>query len=97
MRAFEPWPLAVTRHRNEPLTIHAAWPLDSTLDAAPGTVVQGDGAPLTPLLPDRRARAVVACGQGSLALLRLQRPGRRAMEIEQYLTGDRELIGSRLS
>ena len=97
VRAFEPWPLAVTRHRNEPLTIHAAWPLDSTLDAAPGTVVQGDGAPLTPLLPDRRARAVVACGQGSLALLRLQRPGRRAMEIEQYLNGDRELIGSRLS
>ena len=96
VRAFQPWPLATTRYRGEPFTVHEAWPLETQSDAAPGTVLAGDGQPLTDLLPGRRARAVVACGQGTLALLRVQRPGRRAMEAEQYLNGDRDLIGAPL-
>ena len=64
--------------------------------ATPGTVLAGDGAPLTGLMPGRVARAVVACGEGGLALLRIQRPGRRALDIEDYLNGDRELVGARL-
>ena len=96
VRAFQPWPLAATRYRGEPFTVHEAWPLDAQSDAPPGTVLAGDGQPLTELLPGRRARAVVACGRGTLALLRVQRPGRRAIEAEQYLNGDRDLIGARL-
>lgn len=96
VRAFQPWPLASTSYRDLPLTVHEAWPLDATVDGEPGSVIEGDAAPLTPLLPDRRSSAVVACGEGSLALLRVQRPGRRALEIEQYLNGDLDLIGSRL-
>ena len=96
VRAFQPWPLATTSYRGEPLTLHEAWPLDARPEAPPGSVVAGDGAPLTPLLPERTARAVVACGEGSLALLRIQRAGHRTMEIEDYLNGDRDLIGSRL-
>ena len=56
----------------------------------------GDGSPLGDALPGRAARAVVACGEGGLALLRVQRAGRRALDIEDYLNGDRALIGSRL-
>ena len=96
VRAFQPWPLTTTTYRGQPFTVHEAWPLDATLDVAHGSVVAGDDEPLTPLLPGRRSTAVVACGQGSLALLRVQRPGRRSIEIEQYLNGDHDLIGSRL-
>jgi methionyl-tRNA formyltransferase len=96
VRAFQPWPLATTRYRGAALTIHEAWPVAAPGEAAPGTVCEGDGSPLTELLPGRLARAVVACGEGGLALLRVQRAGRRALDIEDYLNGDRELIGARL-
>lgn len=96
IRAFQPWPTAFTTYRGEPLTVHAAWPLAMTLDVLPGAVVAGDGQPLTPLLPSRVARALVACGSGVIALLDIQRPGKRPTPIEAYLNGDRSFIGSRL-
>jgi len=96
VRAFQPWPLATTRYAGEALTVHEAWPLASRGGAPPGTVFAGDGAALTPLLPGRTARAVVACGEGSLALLRVQRAGRRAVAIEAFLNGDPALVGARL-
>jgi methionyl-tRNA formyltransferase len=100
VRAFQPWPLATTRYRGEAFTVHDAWPLDDDLDVPPGTVVAGDGAVLSSLEgthPDARtALAVVACGQGALALLRVQRAGKRPLDIEEYLRGDGALIGARL-
>lgn len=96
VRAFEPWPLATTSYRGESLTVHEAWPLEQAAEAPAGTVLVGDGSELTPFLPGRRATAIVACGQGALALLRVQRPGKRAVDIEAYLRGDPALIGARL-
>ena len=96
VRAFAPWPLATTTYLDATLTVHEAWPLPGRLDAAPGTVLAGDGGPLDAVLGNRRALAVVACGQGALALLRVQRPGKRALDIEEYLRGDRAFIGARL-
>ncbi len=96
VRAYEPWPRATTLRDGERLTIHAAWPLAATLEAEPGLVLAGDGEPLGELLPGRRALATVACGSGALALLRVQRAGRRPLDIEDYLNGDRALIGARL-
>ncbi|MCK9486890.1 MAG: methionyl-tRNA formyltransferase [Dehalococcoidia bacterium] len=96
VRAFHPWPLATTTYRGEPLSIHAAWPLDEAVDGPPGTVVAGDGRDLGSTYPGRTVRAVVACGRGSLALLEVQRPGKRPTPIEAYLNGDREFIGARL-
>lgn len=96
VRAFQPWPLATTSYLGEQLTVHAAWPLEHTHTARPGTVLAGDGATLDPLLGDRRALALVVCGSGSLALLRVQRAGRRAVDIETYLNGDPRFIGAHL-
>ena len=102
VRAFHPWPLATATYAGAPLTIHEAWPLASSpsgqagTGTPPGTVVRGDGSPLTPLLPGRTAQAVVACGEGALALLRVQRPGKRALPIEEYLRGNQAFIGARL-
>ncbi len=100
VRAFQPWPQATTRYRDQVFTVHAAWPLGGDVPglrgAAAGTVLAGDGGELSPLLPGRKARAVVACGRGALALLTVQRAGRRPTEIEAYLNGDPGLIGTRL-
>jgi methionyl-tRNA formyltransferase len=101
VRGYHPWPLATTTRplldgTPEPLAILEAWPIAGDSAAAPGTVEAGDGAPLSDLLPGRRARAVVACGAGRLALLALQRSGRKALPIEDYLNGDRAIIGTRL-
>ncbi len=97
IRAFEPWPLSTTTYRGEPFVIHAAWPLDVASAGPPGTLSAGDGVPLdASLLPGRTARAVVATGEGALALLNVQRAGRRAQDIEVYLNGDPDLVGARL-
>lgn len=96
VRAFEPWPLATTRYGGEPFVIHDAWPLEGAPGAEPGTVLEGARTPLDALLPGREARAVVACGEGALALLNVQRAGRRPQDIELYLNGDAAFIGSRL-
>lgn len=97
IRAVTPWPSAVTTYQNQRFTIHEAWPVPE-LDTheMPGTIVAGDGSTLTPLLPGRTEHAVVACGQGSLALMRVQRPGRQAQNIESYLNGDPTFLGSQL-
>ncbi len=104
VRAYQPWPQATASYPApgrgpEPLLIQEAWPAplpEAAGDAPPGTVVAGSGEPLSPLLPGRRALAVVATGEGGLALLRLQRPGRRSMAVEEYLRGDRRLTRMRL-
>ena len=96
VRACDPWPLAATSHRGERLIVRAAWPAAAPADPTPGLVSAGDGEPLGEALPGRRALAVAACGEGGLALLRLQRAGRRPLDVEDYLRGDRGLIGARL-
>ena len=104
VRACQPWPQAratyPSRRRGaEPLLVAGAWPhpLPAAADGErPGTVLAGDGGELSPLLPGRRARAVVVTGEGGLALLRVQRPGRRAVAVEEYLRGDPGLVGARL-
>ncbi|MPZ98877.1 MAG: methionyl-tRNA formyltransferase [Dehalococcoidia bacterium] len=96
VRAFQPWPQATTRYHDQPFTILEAWPVALAVEAAPGTVLAGSGDDLTPLLPGRRSRAVVACGRGGLALLTVQRPGKKPTHIEAYLNGDLSLIGARL-
>ena len=104
VRAYQPWPQATATDPRRggaggPLLIQEAWPAplpEGAAGAPPGTVLAGSGEPLSPLLPGRRALAVAATGEGGLALLRLQRAGRRSMGIEEYLRGDPRLIGSRL-
>ncbi len=97
VRALQPWPVATTTYGDEPLSVHEAWPLDFDAEARSGTVLDGGRAALPAPLAGREARAVVACGEGALALLRIQRPGKRPMDIEDFLNGDRDFIGARLS
>ncbi|MCC7462715.1 MAG: methionyl-tRNA formyltransferase [Gammaproteobacteria bacterium] len=85
VRAFNPWPVAETRHDGEQLRIWRALPLPAVPgDSPPGTVLG---------LVDDRLR--VATGAGVLAIEMLQGAGRRVMSAREFANA-RSLTGRRL-
>ncbi len=74
VRAFDPWPVAEAELAGERVRIHAAKALDIDSGREPGTV-----------LAATRDGLDVACGRGSLRLLRVQREGGRPVAIADYL------------
>ncbi len=87
VRAFNPWPIAETLLDGEQLRIYRARVLDDglrDLSARPGAIldVRGDSI-------------VVACGRGRLALVEVQRPGRRPVAARD-LINTVDLMGRRL-
>lgn len=72
VRAFDPWPVAEAELAGERVRIHAA------------VALPGSGQPGT-LLNAGREGIDVACGEGVLRLLRLQRDGGRALAAADYL------------
>lgn len=90
LRAFTPWPGLSAELAGAPVKIARARALpQEAADAAPGTVIatsQGaDGA------------LHIACGEGVLALLELQRAGRRALSAADFANGERIAAGARFS
>lgn len=84
VRAMVPWPTAQCIHNGEVFKILAATVADGPADAAPGTV--------TAVLRDR---ILVAAGGGRLAILRLQAPGKKAMDTAAFLLGNPMKAGDR--
>jgi methionyl-tRNA formyltransferase len=80
VRALAPWPGTRFRAQGEEVKLLAAVPADGSGD--PGTVI---AAPL-----------VVACGEGALSLLRVQRPGRAPVDAQAYVNGARLAAGAQL-
>jgi len=80
VRAFTPWPGAWCEIRGERLKVLDAEPLEGR--GAPGQVLD--------------AALTVACGEGALRLLRLQRAGRAPLEAEAFLRGFAVAPGARL-
>jgi methionyl-tRNA formyltransferase len=80
VRALNPWPGTVTALDGAALKVLAARP------------EPGDGPPGT-LLDDR---LLVACGGGALRLLRVQAPGRAALDAAAFLRGHPVPAGGRL-
>lgn len=73
VRAFDPTPIAETRHAGEQLRILRARPVDGASNAEPGTVLGVHDDALH-----------VACGSGTLAVRVLQRPGRKAVSAREW-------------
>jgi methionyl-tRNA formyltransferase len=99
VRAFNPRPIAETTLDGEALRIYAAHVVHSELVAQ---IIAGNG----PLKDEKRRETgaivglsdesiIVGCGQGLLALTRVQRPGRRPVTAREYAQGS-SLIGRRL-
>ncbi len=80
VRAMTPWPGCFFTHGAEVIRVLAAEVADGT--GPPGTVL--DAAP------------TIACGEGALRLLRLQRAGRAALGAAEFLRGYALPAGTRL-
>jgi methionyl-tRNA formyltransferase len=78
IRAFSPWPVAEASIAGERVRIHAAEPVEA--NGTPGELVHAS-----------RSRLVVACGEGALALLRVQRAGGRVIDAADYVNARPEL------
>jgi len=76
IRAFDPFPGATFQAHGETVKLWRAQVERLEAGAAPGTVLQVDGP-----------RLVVACGDGALALLEVQRPGGKRGTVGQWLQG----------
>ena len=74
VRAFDPFPGATFQHGADTVKLWRAQVERLDVAAAPGTVIAVDGQQL-----------VVACGDGALALLDVQRPGGKRGPVAQWL------------
>ncbi len=72
IRAFNPWPIAEAVIDGERVRIHAAEPVEAS--GTPGEIVRHS-----------RSRLVIACGQGALAILKLQRAGGRVIDAADFV------------
>jgi methionyl-tRNA formyltransferase len=81
IRAYQPWPVAETVFDAEPLRLHEARALSDDEAGRPPGVTPGT------VLGLREGALVVACGEGCLALTRLQRAGRRAVTAREFANG----------
>lgn len=88
VRAFNPWPVAQTAHRDQPLRIWSAVRVDADQEAEPGTITEVS-----------REGVRVACGEGSVRLTQLQLPGGRPLRVADLLNGHPDAFrrGERLS
>jgi methionyl-tRNA formyltransferase len=82
VRALDPWPGSFFETGGERVRVHAAVDLPGPAGGVPGTV-----------LDDRLS---VACGEGVLRPLRLQRPGRAVLDAPAFLRGFPLPPGTRL-
>jgi methionyl-tRNA formyltransferase len=73
VRALDPSPGAFFETASERIRVHAALELPGPAGGTPGTVLDD--------------QLTIACGEGVLRLLRLQRPGRAPLEAPAFLRG----------
>jgi len=83
VRAFAPAPGAWFEHKGQRIKVLAAEVMEGAANKAPGTVLDG--------------RLAIACGEGALALVRVQRPGKGPMDAAAFRRGYPLAAGSALS
>ncbi len=87
VRGLAPWPVAFTQLEGTTVRIWDASALDTTSDAAPGTLIAADKTGLS-----------IACGQGVLRITRLQLPGKTPLNSADIMNSRRDTfrLGTRL-
>jgi len=88
VRAFDPFPgtLAKLADASGPLKLWQAKAVGCPTDVEPGTVIGASEGEL-----------VIACGEGALSLLELQKPGGRRMPVRDFLRGFPIAAGARFA
>lgn len=79
IRAFNPAPIAYSTLNGEPFKIYSAEMVD--VSGAPGTVIKAD------------KELVIACGSGAISLKKVQKAGGNAMNISDFLRGNKFNVG----
>ncbi|MBE5750464.1 MAG: methionyl-tRNA formyltransferase [Clostridiales bacterium] len=79
IRAFNPAPIAYTTLNGEPFKIYSAEIVD--VSGVPGTVIKAD------------KELVIACGSGAISLKKVQKAGGNAMNISDFLRGNKFNVG----
>jgi methionyl-tRNA formyltransferase len=92
VRAYDPWPVAHTVVAGAELRIREAWPLEGDSGRRPGTVLPPEDLPFD--AGSNEPAFSVQTGEGRLAVIRLQRTGKRALGSLDFLRGQRGLVGS---
>ncbi len=84
VRGMTPWPGAFTRLDGAPIKVFAVRTEAESEDAPPGTIVRvaGDGI-------------YVAAAGGTVVITELQAPGKRRMDADQFVRGNRVPVGTR--
>ena len=77
VRGMNSWPVASTTYQGNVVKVWEAEALEKTSDKAPGTILSCDKTGLK-----------VACGEGIINITKLQFPGKRAMEVADYIKGN---------
>ncbi|HEX2530328.1 MAG TPA: methionyl-tRNA formyltransferase [Burkholderiaceae bacterium] len=77
IRAFNPFPGAYASFGGVPIKLWRVEPLSVPANADPGKI----------LAADSQAGVVVACGEGALRLIELQKPGGKRLLITEFLKG----------
>jgi len=83
VRGYYSWPMASTMYNGQVMKIHGAQAVSENTGRAPGTVVRAD-----------KKGILVACGEGSLLLTRIQMPGKKAMDVSAFLAGNKIAEGT---
>jgi methionyl-tRNA formyltransferase len=86
VRAMTPWPGALCETPRGPLKLLRA----GAVDALGRDLVAEPGPPGRVVAADPERGLLVAAGEGTVAVLECQRPGKQAMTAAEYLRGLRE-------
>jgi methionyl-tRNA formyltransferase len=92
IRAFNPWPLARTKHEEKALYILEAKPLLRYPET--DTAANASSANGTVLGIDKDAGILVKTNDGILAVTRLQYAGKKVLDWRSFLNGARNFVGS---
>jgi methionyl-tRNA formyltransferase len=88
VRAFQPWPESYTRWQGKQLKIVEAVPLNGLPDT-PGKVMA-----VSPEEKTTGAAFTICTGSGLLGIIKLQSEGKKLMSADEFLRGQRNIIGA---
>jgi methionyl-tRNA formyltransferase len=91
VRAYHPWPGAYSYWQGKQIKIVDAVPLNGEENRDKGRVV-----PLTPGAKNSGAAFGISTGGGTLGVINLQLEGKRIMSGQEFLRGQKDLLGARL-
>ncbi len=81
IRAFNPWPVAFSVEADERIRFFEAKVISETHNKTPGTIINKS-----------REGIIIACGENTLSIQKLQLPGSKAMAVADFVNGGKAML-----